>query len=217
MAELGRHRYMLVLLLLLLDVLFAVLAPDGEASRLIGLGLLAIVLVVVIVTSGHRMAVRRRGVVAVLVAVLVVIAVGALGHAPLWLVDGLAGVLIVATIVELVRGMARLLKQDGVTVQALAGGIGIYLLLGMLFAVVIGVLGDAASTPYFAQGTDGSASQHVYFSFTTMTTVGYGDLSPATRPGRALAVFEMLLGQIYLVTVISLLVSRAQRRPDETH
>ena len=62
MAELGRHRYMLVLLLLLLDVLFAVLAPDGEASRLIGLGLLAIVLVVVIVTSGHRVAVRRRGV-----------------------------------------------------------------------------------------------------------------------------------------------------------
>jgi hypothetical protein len=51
----------------------------------------------------------------------------------------------------------------------------------------------------------------VYFSFTTLTTTGYGDYTAATRGGHALAVLEMLLGQLYLVTVISLLVANLRR------
>ena len=47
-----------------------------------------------------------------------------------------------------------------------------------------------------------------------MTTTGFGDLSPATRGGRAVAVLEMLTGQIYLVTVISLLVGNLRRQRD---
>jgi hypothetical protein len=66
---------------------------------------------------------------------------------------------------------------------------------------------------YFAQGDPQPLSQQVYFSFTTMTTTGYGDLTPATRVGRALSVLEMLVGQIYLVTVIGLLVGNLNRRP----
>jgi hypothetical protein len=47
-----------------------------------------------------------------------------------------------------------------------------------------------------------------------MTTTGYGDLTPGQRGGRAVAVLEMLTGQIYLVTVISLLVGNLRRRRD---
>ena len=46
----------------------------------------------------------------------------------------------------------------------------------------------------------------MYFSFTVLTTTGFGDLTPATSVGRALAVLEMLGGQLYLVTVIGVLV-----------
>jgi Ion channel len=46
----------------------------------------------------------------------------------------------------------------------------------------------------------------VYFSFTVLTTTGFGDFTAATHLGRALAVIEMLVGQIYLVTVIGVLV-----------
>jgi voltage-gated potassium channel Kch len=48
-----------------------------------------------------------------------------------------------------------------------------------------------------------SSTVHVYFSFATLTTVGYGDLTARTDLGRTLAVMEALLGQLYLVTVVS--------------
>ena len=52
----------------------------------------------------------------------------------------------------------------------------------------------------------------VYFSFTALTTTGFGDLAAATEAGRALVVVEMLIGQLYLVTVIGLLVGSFGRR-----
>ena len=67
-----------------------------------------------------------------------------------------------------------------------------------------------------------TVADYLYFSFVTQTTVGYGDLTAAGGFGRALAVLEALIGQLYLVTVIALLVSnlgsarRRARERDET-
>ena len=67
--------------------------------------------------------------------------------------------------------------------------------------------------PYFAQHTSGTEGDRVYFSFTVLTTTGFGDFSAATPAGHALAVIEMLTGQLYLVTVIGLLIgSFVERR-----
>ena len=65
---------------------------------------------------------------------------------------------------------------------------------------------------YFTQGTDGSWGDRVYFSFTVLTTTGFGDFTAETSLGHALAVVEMLLGQIYLVTIIGILVGNLARR-----
>ena len=111
-------------------------------------------------------------------------------------------------------GLMRMLRTQGVTVQAVAGALAVYLLLGIMFAFAVGFAARVGSGDYFAQGIDGTESQHVYFSFTSMTTTGYGDLTPATRAGRAIAVLEMLIGQIYLVTIISLLVGNLRRRDE---
>ena len=54
--------------------------------------------------------------------------------------------------------------------------------------------------------TDGTQGDRVYFSFTVLTTTGFGDFSAATPAGHAVAVIEMLTGQLYLVTVIGLLI-----------
>jgi hypothetical protein len=53
-----------------------------------------------------------------------------------------------------------------------------------------------------------SISQYVYFSYVTLATLGYGDLTPARAVGRLLAVFETIAGSLYLVTAVSLVVSR---------
>lgn len=72
---------------------------------------------------------------------------------------------------------------------------------------------------FFSQGTDGSSALHLYFSFVTSTTVGYGDLSAATGRGHTLAVTEALVGQLYLVAVVALLAvacAPVQRWTDAT-
>jgi hypothetical protein len=101
--------------------------------------------------------------------------------------------------------------------QAITGAICVYLLLGMVFVFVYGAVSSLGSGAFFSQaGTgDGTRALRVYFSYVTLATLGYGDYTPAGNLGHALAVVEALLGQLYLVTVVALLVARmhTQRAP----
>ena len=92
--------------------------------------------------------------------------------------------------------------------RSVVGSICIYFLLGMLFLFAYGVLAVLDSGPLFAQGTDGTPALRLYFSFVTLSTVGYGDYTTASNLGHMLSVLEALIGQLYLVTVIAVLVSR---------
>jgi Ion channel len=209
----GRHRYGIVLVLAIATVVFLIVAPDRTGSRVVGMALAGCMLLVVIATGRTADRALRRSGAAALILLTAGLALAVLtGGLPKWVASGVAGVLVILTLGQLVRGVARLLRTRGVTVQAVAGALAVYLLLGVFFSLAIGVAARLGHGSYFAQGTDGNESQHVYFSFTTLTTTGYGDLSPATSGGRALAVLEMLTGQIYLVTVISLLVGNLRRR-----
>ena len=114
--------------------------------------------------------------------------------------------------VALVRGLLRLLRSEGVTFNAVAGSLAIYLSIGLIFAWIIGFVGEVSSTPYFAQRGPVTQGDKVYFSFTALTTTGFGDFTPATPVGHALAVIEMLTGQLYLVTVIGLLIGNFAAR-----
>ena len=211
-ASAGRHRYAAVLLLAVVTVVFLIVAPTGPGSRAISLLLTGGMLTIVVVTSRSDLSVRELAAGAIgLVTVAIALAV-ALRAIPQSIPSAVGFVVVVLTMGQLVRGLARLLRERGVTVQALAGALALYLLLGITFAFAIAFAAKAGHGDYFAQGTDGTESQHVYFSFTSMTTTGYGDLTPATRAGRAISVLEMLIGQIYLVTVISLLIGNLRRR-----
>lgn len=116
----------------------------------------------------------------------------------------------------IVVGVLRDLRaKQTVTVQAVFGVLCVYLLIGMFFGFVYGTLGRVGAGPFFAGGQQASVASCLYFSFTTLTTVGFGDLTARTNLGHTLSVSEALLGQIYLVTVVSLLVAnlgRARRR-----
>jgi hypothetical protein len=206
----GRYRYGLVLSLTIVAVVDVIVAPDTPVSRGIGVLLQGTMLLVVIATSrGDRDLRWVAG--ALATAVLLALSLGvALSLVPIWLGSTVAGLSIVAVLVVLVRGVVRLIREQGVGVQAVAGALAIYMLVGLTFALLISFVAHVGPT-YFAQGKE-SLSEQVYFSFTTMTTTGYGDLTPATRVGHALAVLEMLIGQIYLVTVIGLLVGNLNRR-----
>jgi hypothetical protein len=100
-----------------------------------------------------------------------------------------------------------------VTIQSVLAALCVYLALGMLFAGVAPAVAAFARAPYFADRPAADASDYTYFSFVTLATIGYGDYVPALPLGRALAVLEGLAGQLYLVTVVALLVGNLGRGP----
>jgi hypothetical protein len=196
-------------------VVLLIVAPAHDGTYAAAFALESAALVVVIATSRTRAAVRRvRSIATASLAAAWVLAIAA-GIVPLFFVHAAGGLVTILIPLTLVGGLLRLVRAHGVTLQAVAGSLAIYLLIGLAFAWLIGLAARIASAPYFATGTDGTESSRVYFSFTVLTTTGFGDLSAATKVGRAIAVVEMLAGQLYLVTVISVLVgglvSRRQR------
>jgi hypothetical protein len=208
------HRYGLVLLLILSSLVFQLAAPDADWARLITIALQGCTLVLALLASQVRPLVTR--VATGVVTVAVVGSAGALiGFGELGTTSGrLVAVLLVALVpVAILRGVVRGVRADGgVTVHTMFGVLCIYLLLGMVFSFVYALVGDAASTPFFASGINPTISDYLYFSFATMTTVGYGDLTAATDVGRSMAIAEALAGQIYLVTVVAVIVGNLSRR-----
>ncbi len=211
----ARHRYGMVLALTILAVLFSILAPDTPAGRAVAVLLQSAMLLAVIATSREQISVRGVRT-AVVLAVLVALALlVALSVVPGWVGAAGSSAAVAAVLAVLTRGVVQLIRDRGVTIQAVAGALTSYLLIGLLFALVVRMLVGVAPQQYFEQISSSAVtqSQEIYFSFTTLTTTGYGDLTPALPIGRALSVLEMLIGQIYLVTVIGLLIGNLRRGP----
>jgi Ion channel len=94
--------------------------------------------------------------------------------------------------------------------QTVLGAIAAYLFVGMFFAFLYHATGQIQSAPLFGQQGDGTLPQDLFFSFTTLTTTGYGDLVPARNPGQTMAVVEMLVGQLFLVAALGKVISNWQ-------
>lgn len=200
------YRYGVVLACTATTLVFIIVAPNADWSRATALALEGLALLVAVATSRARAEVRRaRALVLGVAATLLVVGVAA-GLVSAGAATALGAVVGIAVPLALVGGLVGLIRQHGVTLQAVAGALAIYLQLGLIFAWIIGFVAHVDSAPYFEQGGDGTQSDRVYFSFTVLTTTGFGDLTAAEPVGRALAVVEMLGGQLYLVTVIGVLV-----------
>lgn len=200
------YRYGIVLACNVTALVFLIVAPSEDWSRATALAIEGFALLVAVATSRARAEVRRARATALgAVAAVIVVSVAA-GVVSAAVATALGAVVGMAVPFALIGGLIGLIQQRGVTLQAVAGALAIYLQLGLVFAWIVGFVSHVDSAPYFEQGGDGSQGDRVYFSFTVLTTTGFGDLTPATSVGRALAVLEMLGGQLYLVTVIGVLV-----------
>jgi hypothetical protein len=211
-ARLGSHRYGLVLVFALAIVIFSLAAPDGQGTRIVALFAAGGTLVLGVVTSDAPRR-TRRGLALTLGGVVflggVADVVATPGLAAIFTVTAL---LCAATIGVIAGGLFRLIVDEGVVVQAVLGALAVYLLIGLVFSFLIGALAVGVDGPFFQQGTDAVQNARAYYAFTVLTTTGFGDYTAAMRGGRLLAVLEMLIGQLYLVTVIALLVGNLRRR-----
>jgi voltage-gated potassium channel Kch len=103
--------------------------------------------------------------------------------------------------------LVRVVTSAEVSARTILGAISVYTVLGLLFAFVYEAIGRIQSSPFFESHPHLHHSDYIFFSYTTLTTTGYGDLVPGGQPGRMLAGLEMLLGQIFLVTLVAGLVA----------
>lgn len=127
--------------------------------------------------------------------------------------DGWNGAMLLLTVAIIIEGVVRL---DQVTPQSLYAAFSAYLLIGMMFAAFFGMIDDLVHGAFFVHGEPANPQTLQYFSFTTLTTLGYGDFTAAGSLGRAVAVIEALAGQVFLATLVARLVSAygvARRRP----
>jgi hypothetical protein len=128
------------------------------------------------------------------------------GAAYLW-----RGLILLITVVLIVR---RVLARPTVTVQSIYGALSAYLVVGLMYAAFYAAIQHLGSGEFFAHHQPANTQTLQYFSFTTLTTLGYGDFTAAGNGGRALAVIEALTGQVFLATLVARLVA-AFRAPGE--
>jgi Ion channel len=128
--------------------------------------------------------------------------------------SAVSATLAAASIVVIVR---RLSGHLVVSVRTITGALSVYLLLGIFYTYLYVMVGDIQNNGFFAQTGPHTPVIYLYFSFVTLTTVGYGDFSAGTDVGRMLAVVEALVGQLYLVTVVAIVIGnigRLRHRPN---
>lgn len=196
------------LLLIAITTVFVVqgVASPGQWEQVLGAVLLATTLVLALRVADMRPAiVRTFGVVSFLLVALTIVEAVA-GNAS-GITVRVANLLLVtlappAVALGTIRSMRR---RNVVTVEAVLGVLCLYLLIGMFFAALYSFI-DHLDGAFFAQNVAATTARCLYFSFTTLTTVGYGDLTANSNLGHTLSISEALVGQIYLVTIVSLIV-----------
>lgn len=131
-----------------------------------------------------------------------------LGAAQIW-----TGLILLATVIMIVR---RILASTSVTLQSIYAALAAYMIIALMFAAFYAAMNRLGGAPFFANGSPGDTRTFQYFSFTTLTTLGYGDFTAASNAGRAVAVVEAMAGQIFLATLVARLVSafRPSRPPE---
>ena len=197
-------RYSAVLFLLAAAFTFAMIAPAGGWARVVSAALQGGAVLAALSRAGanRRLALAGAGAVAVTVGTAAWAAFGGpyLGGISDLVSAAMLVMVPTAIVLEFRRGLT-------ITVQSVMAALCIYLVLGMFFASLASAVGALGGEPYFAGRPPSDRSEYTYFSFVTLATVGYGDFVPASPTGRALAVLEGLTGQLYLVTVVALVVS----------
>jgi len=207
--------YTLVLLFVVATYVISVSVTGPNAASIVLTVQLATVWLALRVSNARR-AIRRLADV-----VLCLAAVVAIGGFFLHSKGGELGVVFaVSCLLYLIAPFAivhHLILRRDFDRETLVGAITAYLLIGMFFAFAYRAAGELGNVPFFGAAGHGTLSQDLFFSFVTMTTVGYGNLVPAANPGQSLAIAEAVTGQLFLVVAVGKVISSMQfkgRRED---
>lgn len=207
--RLPAYKFGLVLVLLLVTYAYTACGFAGPWARVVNVLLTGLTLLAALLASRTGRQLFRIATAVVVVSILgAATAAAAPINSP---GDGLIlmNLLLVAAAPFVIA--RALWKRQIVDINTVLGAVCIYVLLGMFYSFLYTFIGAVSSDPFFVQTNTPSIAEYLYFSFVTLCTVGYGDFTPAQGLGRSLASAEGLVGQLYLVTVVAVVVSRMAR------
>jgi hypothetical protein len=121
----------------------------------------------------------------------------------------LMGAVVLTALPAIIR---QAFRHEKVTVNTLAAAVVAYLFIGFFFTSAFRLIGVVEDVPFFSEVSAPHAGIFQYFSFITLTTTGYGDFTAATDAGRAAALLEAVVGQVFLVTAVARIVSLLGQR-----
>jgi hypothetical protein len=206
-----RRWYILVgILLLYVLVIITPVESVGAPLRIVLFGAL---LEFALRTRRHGRRGSRAAIIVTLALAIATIVAAAVGSKTALTVVAQASIILLVCASIAVLGLG--LVQAGSTVDAntVTDVLSVYLLLALLFAALHQLFGAVISPYLNGAPSPPNASDTLYFSIITMTTVGFGDVTPASNVARAVASTEAIVGQLYLVSVVAVVVSH-YRRPD---
>ena len=200
-------RYGALLLLLITGYLLSAFLPS---ERWVG-GLQVVLFTVVMLLALRSSSVSRRAVRVLLIVAVIGVPVffalsfaSATGDAGTGVANLWTGLVLLAAVLMIVR---RVLTFGTVTLQSIFGAFSAYMIVGLMFASFFAAIYHFSGNQFFAHGQPGNTQTFQYFSFTTLTTLGYGDFTAAKSSGQAVAVMEALTGQVFLATLVARLVA----------
>jgi len=204
-AQRANDAFGLVLLLVLATYVLASLLDNSGWPAVIELGAGTATAVVGLISAHARPRIVRPALILGALALTFAV-IAALGGARNWLS---AGTLIEVALLTAAAAaiLHRVVSAVEVSSRTILGALSVYAIFGLLFAFLFATVERIQGSPFFGEVADPRSSDYIFFSFTTLTTTGYGDLVPVGQPGRMLAGLEMMIGQIFLVTLVAGLVS----------
>ena len=175
----------LLFLLLLIALLHAVKLSKRYYRLLIGVAIVALILHlggIILTRSGY-----------------------VLGEFPILVLTG--AVLYTLFVALAIAGLlSEVFRAKVITLDVIRGSIAIYLLLGVFFALLYAIVFFSVPSQFLESIYPSRLSEFIYFSFTTLTTLGYGDISPAGTLTRSLSTIEAVSGQLFLTITVARLV-----------
>jgi hypothetical protein len=204
-ARIGDAYGLVLVLILTTFVVTMTLPPEGWAGRVVAVAIAGLTAIIALTSSDVRLGRVRLAAAAALAAVLATALARAVSSDALlgaaFILDSLLLAVAAGTILR------RVVLAAQVEFRTILGAISVFTLLGLLFGFLFLALGRLKGGEVFAGVSNAQARDYLFFSYTTLTTTGYGNLVPTGDIGQILAVFEMLTGQIFLVTLVAGLVS----------
>jgi len=204
-----------ILLLLIVSLLIATAvagpSPIGRAVAVIMEG--GVLLYALWTSRAPRRVLRIAVIIVPVVVALAAVLAGERSDAASAAVGAAGAALAFSAIGAIGRQVVAHPRVDAATIL---GAVCAYLLVGILFASLFATVDALSDRAFFVAELDPRPVDFLYFSFVTLTTVGYGDLTAAGDLGRMLAVTEALLGQLYLVTVVALVIGNIGRVRDRS-